>query len=268
MTPMSTLTEFANAYAAHRASEGRGRSTDELLLLPYVDTGPFADQWRVRARTYDAFVRRILRPLVSSLGRAPRLLDVGAGCGWLARRAALAGCESIALDIRADTVDGLGAARAYADDHAAPFGRVIATFDALPMKSATADVVVFNASLHYSTDLARTLGEARRVLQAGGRIALLDSPFYRTTVAGEAMASEKRRTAAERFGPLAEALMRLSCIEYLTSERLTSASAALGLEWRRHRVRYPLSYELRPIAARLRGRRIPSRFDLWEGIAA
>jgi hypothetical protein len=50
-------------------------------------------------------------------------------------------------------------------------------------------------------------------------------------------------------------------IEYLTEERLR---AALGFEWRRHRVWYPLWYEMRPVVARLRGRRRPSRFDLWE----
>jgi hypothetical protein len=33
--------------------------------------------------------------------------------------------------------------------------------------------------------------------------------------------------------------------------------------WRRHRVRYPLWYELRPLAAALRGARKPSRFDVW-----
>ena len=33
--------------------------------------------------------------------------------------------------------------------------------------------------------------------------------------------------------------------------------------WRRHRVLYPLWYELRPLVARLKRRRRPSRFDLW-----
>src|SRR5205085_1526358 len=82
-------------------------------------------------------------------------------------------------------------------------------------------------------------------------------------VDGATMAAEKRRHAAERFGDRAEALMALPAIEYLTAERLTTASAALGLAWCRRRVTYPLWYELRPYLARLRGRRAPSRFDLW-----
>jgi hypothetical protein len=57
--------------------------------------------------------------------------------------------------------------------------------------------------------------------------------------------------------------MALPFIEFLTRERLAAASAPIGLQWRRSRVSYPLWYELRPLQARLRGARAPSRFDLW-----
>jgi len=50
----------------------------------------------------------------------------------------------------------------------------------------------------------------------------------------------------------------------LTPARLAEASGALGLTWHRHRPRYPLAYRVRPWVARLRGRRPPSRFDVWE----
>jgi hypothetical protein len=62
--------------------------------------------------------------------------------------------------------------------------------------------------------------------------------------------------------------MALPFIEYLTPARLEAASKQLGLVWTRHRVRYPLWYELRPLAARLRGHRTPSRFDLWEAVVS
>jgi hypothetical protein len=78
------------------------------------------------------------------------------------------------------------------------------------------------------------------------------------------MVEEKRAEAERRFGALADDLTALPFVEFLTAERLAAASAVLGLEWRRHRVRYPLWYEVRPALARLRGRRAPSRFDLWE----
>ena len=60
--------------------------------------------------------------------------------------------------------------------------------------------------------------------------------------------------------------MSLPFIEFLTRQRLANASAPIGVTWRRTRVLYPLWYELRPLTAKLRGARAPSRFDLWTGV--
>jgi SAM-dependent methyltransferase len=259
------LARFRASYGEHRAAEGRGAGgTAELLALPYLHTGPQAAQWRVRSRTYDAFVARVLTPLARELGRPVRLLDLGAGNGWLSYRTMMLGHAPTAVDVRDDAVDGLGAAAGYDPHLPKPLERVVASFDALPVRGGSCDLAVFNASLHYALDLAATLRESVRAVRSGGRIAILDSPFYRRAADGEAMVAEKRRHAAERFGEHAEALVSLPFIEYLTRARLAEASAALGLGWTRHRVRYPLSYESRPLVALLRRRRTPSRFDLWE----
>jgi ubiquinone/menaquinone biosynthesis C-methylase UbiE len=211
-----------------------------------------------------AFVARVVRPLARETGRPLRILDLGAGNGWLSYRMMTIGHEATAVDVRDDAVDGLGAAAGYDPHLPKPFQRFVASFDALPVRGGSHDLAVFNASLHYALDLAATLREAVRAVRADGRIAILDSPFYRRAADGEAMVAEKRRHAAERFGARADALVSLPFIEYLTRARLAEASAPLGLRWKRHRVRYPLGYELRPVIARLRGRRTPSRFDLWE----
>lgn len=260
------IARFRAEYGAHRAAEGRRHDAAELRALPYLATGPLAKQWAVRARTFDAFMARIVAPMIRGATEQLRVLDLGAGCGWLCRRVRLAGGEAIALDLREDDVDGLGAARRLGDGDDARFGRVAAGFEALPVRDAAFDVAVFNASLHYALDLRSVLGEARRVVRSGGRIAVLDSPFYSTAKHGEAMLAEKRRESARRFGERAEALSALPFIEYLTAERLREASRGLGVTWRRHRVWYPLWYELRPLVAALRGARQPSRFDLWEGV--
>lgn len=262
--PPDALARFAAAYGEHRAAEGRGSGgAAELLALPYLTTGPQAGQWRVRSRTFDAFVARVLRPLAREAGRPLRLADLGAGNGWLSYRAALDGHRATAVDIRDDAADGLGAAEGYTAHLPAPIERIVASFDALPVEDGAYDVAAFNASLHYAVDLGATLGEAARVVRAGGKIAILDSPFYRRARHGEAMVAEKRRDAALRFGQRADALTAIPFIEYLTAERLHAASAPLGLRWTRHRVRYPLAYELRPLVAFLERRRPPSRFDLW-----
>jgi SAM-dependent methyltransferase len=205
----------------------------------------------------------VLHPLAAERGRPLEALDLGAGSGWLGRRLALAGHRALALDLRDDAVDGLGAAAGLAPD-GGDFGRVVASFDALPLRERRFDLVVFNASLHYALDLRATLAEAARVARPGGRLVVLDSPFYAREEAGEAMVEEKRHQARLRFGERAEALLALPFVEFLTRGRLEEASAGLGLRWRRHRVLYPAAYELRPLLARLRRRRPPSRFDLWQ----
>lgn len=263
----TALTRFRDAYAAHRAAEGRRYTADELFALPYLRQGPLAKQWQVRARTFDAFVRHVLEP-AARLGGPLDVLDLGAGNGWLCHRAAQRGHKTVAIDIREDDVDGLRAARPYLA-HARPghLRRIASSFDALPLADRTFDVVVFNASLHYAANLSAVIAEAARVCRTGGRLAILDSPFYALEDDGLAMVEEKRRGAGRQFGERAGDLLALPFVEFFTAARLAEASRGTGLTWRRRRVRYPLWYELRPITARLRGARTPSRFDLWEAVA-
>jgi SAM-dependent methyltransferase len=224
-----------------------------------------ARQWAVRARSFDAFLDRVISPLEHAAAPQPlHVLDLGAGNGWLCYRLTLRGHRAVALDWRSDEVDGLGAGAGYDQHVTAPIPRVAASFDAIPLLGAF-DVVVFNAAIHYSTALPHTLREAIRVTRSGGRVVVLDSPFYRHAADGERMVAQKHVTARREWGARAADLLALPAIEFLTVTRLTEASAPLGMSWRRHRVRYPLWYELRPLVARLRGRRTPSRFDVWEG---
>ena len=143
------------------------------------------------------------------------------------------------------------------------FGRVSASFDALPFSDALFDLVVFDASLHLAEDLGNALAEAARATAAGGRVAILDSPFYARRKSGEAMAEEKRRDTARTFRDLTGDLLALTPVEYLTRESLENAAAPAGLSFERSRVQYPLAYETRGVKARILGRRPPSRFDLW-----
>lgn len=255
---------WARAYARLRRTEGRGAGgTRELFALPWVTAGPLAAQWRIRARTFDVFLRRVVAPLERHRGQALHVLDLGAGNGWLSARLAERGHRCVAADLRVDDVDGLAAAAPFARRHPRMFGRVAASFDALPLRPRLFDLVVFDASLHLAEDLSRVLAEAARAVVPGGRVAILDSPFYARAASGEAMRAEKRRETAACFGDVADDLLALSPVEFLTEERLAAAAAPAGLAFRRRRVLYPVAYEARGFVARLKGARVPSRFDLW-----
>jgi SAM-dependent methyltransferase len=256
---------FRKAYAELREREGRGRAA-ELPDLPYVREGPLAAQWKVRSRTFDGFITKVLAPMERTTRPVPlRVLDLGSGNGWLCYRLHQRGHSTVALDWRYDDVDGLGAASGYAALVRPLFARVASSFEHLPFPDRFCDLVVFNASLHYTTDLRRTLAEAARVLAPGGVVAILDSPFYASEADGAAMVAEKRAGTTLPMGNARADLLAIPSIEFLSRRRLEEASQGLVTSWRRHRVLYPLRYELRPLWARLRGRRTPSRFDVWEG---
>ncbi len=264
MTPGETpLDRWRTAYAALREQEGRGGDERARLALPYVTAGPLASQWRVRARTFDRFVAAVLVPLERTVRRSLAILDLGAGDGWLAARMAARGHRALALDVRMDAVDGLAAGTLFARHSPCGFARLAASFEALPACAAAFDLALFDASIHYAADLTRTLSETRRAVRRGGQIAILDSPFYATEAAGDAMVREKARRTRETLPDLADGLLALGSVEYLTPRRLAAAAAPSGLAFRRIRVRYPLAYELRGLGAFLRKRRPPSRFDLW-----
>ena len=204
-----------------------------------------------------------MAPLERERGQALHVLDLGAGNGWLSARLAERGHRCVAADLRVDDVDGLAAAAPFARRLPRMFGRVAASFDALPLRARLFDLVVFDASLHLAEDLPRVLAEAARAAAPGGCVAVLDSPFYARAASGDAMRAEKRRETAARFTDVADDLLALSPIEFLTRDRLTAAAAPAGLAFRRRRVLYPAAYEARGVVARLKGARAPSRFDLW-----
>jgi SAM-dependent methyltransferase/uncharacterized protein YbaR (Trm112 family) len=223
-----------SAAAAPRAAPGAGRP-------PGGDGGP--------ARAADSSGP-------SAPGAGPpglRIVELGAGVGWLCHRLALLGHHPLAVDLSVDERDGLGAARHY---HPA-WPRFQAEFDRLPLAAGAADLVIFNASLHYSTDYELTLGEALRVLTAGGTLAILESPIYRRPESGLRMVEERRADFAHRFGTRSDALPSR---DYLTWSQIADLERRLGLRFRKLTPWYGWRWALRPWLARLRRRREPSRF--------
>src|SRR5205823_5411746 len=108
--------QFAHEYTTVRHAEGWGSPDGRYYrALPYRDlTGRNPGIWRIRARTYGALVERVLVPLESQPRGARRrlkILDLGAGNGWLANRLTQRGHSVTAIDLLDDALDGLGAAR-------------------------------------------------------------------------------------------------------------------------------------------------------------
>src|SRR3546814_5614541 len=116
------------------------------LALPYRDTdGTDRGQWRMRARSYDYIVRHLLE--------GGRVLDLGAGNGWISYRLALAGYQPVAVDLLTYDRDGLGAARHYRARLPALFPRFQAEIRRLPFADEQFDAAVFNRSEEHTSEL-------------------------------------------------------------------------------------------------------------------
>jgi SAM-dependent methyltransferase len=253
-----------SGYESVREKEGRWSEEEDFYRsLPWRDTtGRFADQWKIRARSF-AFVRDHLIPQVSKTIEPAHLkiLDIGAGNCWMSYRLALQGHAPVAVDIGIGNKDGLGAARHYKSALGQLFPRFQAEMDWLPFADGQFDLAIYNASLHYAGDYGPVLREAVRVLRPSGAIVIIDSPTYRNEADGEAMKREKTAEFARKFGSDAGTIDGQL---YLTPERLARLER-LGIRWRRHSLWYGWRWAMRPIVARMQGRRRPSQFHIYFG---
>jgi len=250
--------KFIADYEHIRAAEGRG-SADKTYYrnLPHQDTtGHNTEQWKVRARSYDYLIRRILKPLAAGA----TVLDLGAGNCWLSFQLARRGYRSVAVDLLTNSQDGLGAATHYRDVLGSSIPRFQAELNCLPFQNEQFDVAIFNASFHYSEDYTTTLGEALRCIKPNGIVVVCDTPWYSRQLSGEQMVAERRAHFLGRFRTASDSVHSQ---EFLTDERLNSLAAALSIRWTVHRPWYGWRWAMRPWIATLRKRREPSRFRIY-----
>ena len=250
-----TADRFLTDYQHLRRDEGWGtQDAAYYRALPFQDTtGRHPDIWRIRAASFELLRQRIL------IGARRRVLDLGAGNCWLSWRLAEAGHTVAAVDLSDDATDGLGAATAYPN---AEFKRLQASFDRVPLADGAADLAIFNGSLHYSTDLQKTVTETIRLVGRTGQIVIMDSPVYRRDASGERMLEQRREEWRERYGPDFGAL---PTVGFFTRRRLHRLGAALGLSWRLCSLPLGWRWHLGPLAALALGRREPARFPLIVG---
>lgn len=253
---------FITDYEFIRAAEGRGSDgSDFYLALPYRDlSGNNPTQWKIRARTFRYIEQRILRPLTTRIGRNLRILDLGAGNGWMSYRLALAGHIPVAVDLLTNDQDGLGAAAHFRRHLPSLFLRVQAELNHLPFAEGVFDVVIFNASFHYSENYETTFAEALRCTRPGGLIVIADTPWYLRDESGRKMLCERRAHFTARYGFASDAI---ASREYLTDRDLRFLHDRFAIEWRFHSPFYGIRWLLRPLFAKLHRRRTPSQFRIY-----
>ncbi len=245
---------FVRQYRRVRERDGyRVMSADYYRALPYVvSEDARSARWTVRRESYD-HLRRL--PILSR-DRGARVLDLGAGNGWLSHRLAAAGHALVALDMLDDDADGLGATRVYAT----PFIAVQADFDALPFEPGQFDLVIFNSSLHYAPDANRTIARAHSMLAARGSLVVMDSPLFERDRDGRAMVEEMVRGFERDYG--LHDVVRPGA-GYLTFATLSAMAARLDMHAHFAPSRGPLGWRLRRQLGGLKRGRRPAAFGVW-----
>lgn len=251
---------FIEEYERIRAAEGRGSESESFYLgLPYTDISERnSQQWRIRARSFDCLMARVLKPDFPTGGG--QILDLGAGNCWMSYRLAAAGHHPFAVDLLTNDSDGLGAAEHYRAHLPGLFPRFRAELEHLPFQNEQFDAVVFNASFHYAEDYEAALREALRCVIAGGVVVICDTPWYSREESGKQMVSERHVLFLHRYGTASDSIKNL---EYLTDERLQALEERLSIHWTAYSPRYGFRWAMRPLMAKLRNRREPSRFRIY-----
>lgn len=184
------MSDFESSYYALRKAEGRVFSDEEVRGLPDLPKGhPLAAEWRLRKGP----MRRLT--LYLKMAKEIRCLDIGCGNGWLSHRiAAIPGAQVLAVD---QVAEELAQARRV-------FGQ------ASNLEFLTADIfsdtfqpssfshITLAASIQYFPDLPQLIQRLRELLQPGGEIHIIDSPFY--TKSEIPAAKERTRAYYEKMG--------------------------------------------------------------------
>lgn len=248
----SHYARFIADYETVRRAEGRF-SADAAYYrsLPFKDlSGRFSADWNIRAASF--------RALTGLLKAESKVLDVGAGNGWMSNRLSSLGHQVWAVDLLVNPEDGLGAWKFYETK----FTPVQAEFIHLPFAERSMDAVIFNASFHYSENYETTLRESLRVLSTAGRVTVMDSPVYHDAGSGVKMLEERREQFLARHGFASDSIRSEG---FLTYARMDELGRSLGIRWRHVRPFYGWRWALRPWWMRLRGGREPAEFGLWVG---
>jgi SAM-dependent methyltransferase len=250
----ATSAPFLEQFRKVRARDGHGFRTElEYRALPDVPSDDvLASEWQIRRQSFATVCRTLSLQHRTHL----RILDLGAGNGWLSRRLAQAGHCPVAVDLNDDGDEGLQASR-NGDEK---FALVQAHFDALPFEPGQFDLVIMNASLHYAADPERTLAAASRMVVRSGALAVMDSPMFTRFQDGEAMVSRQLEQLRERYG--IENPIRPG-VGFLTFTMLQRAAGAAGRRGRFVASPGPLLWRLRRRFASSRLGRPAAAFGVW-----
>jgi len=189
------IEKHARDYETLRLAEGWASTAPGFYdALPFNDiTGRHTQEWKWRGDSLLHLQRWRRRNFAGAKSRGLRILDAGAGCGWMSRE--LAKQHQV---VAVDTDAGDHGLNAIPLDKR-KFLSVQGELDNLPFASGGFHVVIAAASLHHLANPETFFQQAARVLRLDGWLVVMDSPTYPTLISLEA-ARERSREYFSNIG--------------------------------------------------------------------
>jgi ubiquinone/menaquinone biosynthesis C-methylase UbiE len=174
---------YEENYLVLRGKENRIFSDDVVRQLPDIkDDHPFKLEWDARRAT----LNKLIKCLASAVPLR-NILEVGCGNGWLSYNLASSlKVEVCALDVNEKEL--LQGARVFADAKNLSF--VYADIYSRTLETQKFDAVILGSSVQYFRDLGKLISNIFQILRPSGKIYIVDSPFYSSSI--EATAAKER----------------------------------------------------------------------------
>ena len=252
------IERFLAYYQSVRNAEGWNIENREIFFrLPYPQGGhPFRKLWRLRAASYESLSSQLQQ---RSDFRKLNILDLGAGNCWMAYRLAGEDRRIVAVDVNLDPLDGLGVPTTVLEKENPSVVRIQAEYEFLPFPEGSFDIVYFNASLHYSPDPVSTILQTFRLLKEKGTMFIVDSPLYHDPESGRRMIAERQDSYRTKYGIELPDDLAGGFLSYGQLDQLKQQCSLQLME-----PEYGFLWNLRPVLARLLGRREPATFRLMK----
>ena len=167
--------DFEELYIAVREHEKKAYTDTQLQALPDFDSHSL--EWEIRKHSSERLITYLIKK-----NRFLRILEVGCGNGWLsAKMAALPKSHVTGLDVNMAEISQ--ANRVFKKPN---LEFVYDAFNDNTFEKERFDIVVFAASLQYFPSVVAVLQQAVRILDRGGEIHIMDTPFYHPEEAAKA----------------------------------------------------------------------------------
>jgi len=184
----SISVDLEQFYIQVRQKEGRLYSDEELLRLPKVlSAHPHYKEWQLRKQSCNRLIN-YLRGKQQPL----EILEIGCGNGWLSRQlTTIAGSKVIGSDIIFTELQQ--AAKVFHDVPNLHF--ICGDTESEVFENMKFDIILFAAAVQYFPSLPEIINTALHLLNPGGELHIIDSPFYKKN---ESLTAKKRTEAYYR----------------------------------------------------------------------